>query len=317
MTFEAVPLVAIVGPTGSGKSDLALRVAREFSGEVVNCDSLQVYRFFDIGTAKLSPAGREGVTHHLIDVLDPEEVFTAGEYASRARAAIAEIAARGHLPVVAGGTGFYLRALLEGLFPGPKRNVRLRARLARREARHPGWLHAFLARHDPASAARIHASDVQKLIRACEILLIERRPLTELFDKGRDRLEGYRVLKLGIDPPRDALYARINARCEHMFAAGLVEEVKGLLEAGHSPAAKPFGSVGYKEALALVRGEIGLAEAIELAQRSTRRYSKRQWTWFRRDPEIVWLKGFGAEPAVDRAAFDLVNSFLKNVQSIT
>lgn len=316
MTFEAAPLVAIVGPTGSGKSDLALRVAREFAGEIVNCDSLQVYRYFNIGTAKLPPSEREEIPHHLIDVLEPEEVFTAGEYALRARAAIAGITAREHLPVVAGGTGFYLRALLEGLFPGPKRNERLRSGLARREARRPGWLHDFLKRYDPASAARIHAADIQKLIRACEIVLIERRPLTELFDQGRDRLEGYRVLKIGIDPPRDALYARINARCERMFAGGLVEEVKGILAAGHSPAAKPFGSVGYKEALAFVRGEADLGAAIELAQRNTRRYSKRQWTWFRRDAEIVWLTGFGCDPAVERAALDLVRAFLKEIQRI-
>ncbi|HWR52296.1 MAG TPA: tRNA (adenosine(37)-N6)-dimethylallyltransferase MiaA [Bryobacteraceae bacterium] len=316
MTFEADPIVAIVGPTGSGKSDLALRIAREFSGEVVNCDSLQVYRSFNIGTAKLPPAERQGVPHHLIDVLDPQEVFTAGEYARWARIAIAGIAGRGHLPVVAGGTGFYLRALLEGLFPGPKRNERLRASLARRESRYPGWLHRFLARYDPASAVRIHTSDVQKLIRACEILLIERRPLTELFNQGRDRLEGYRTLKLGIDPPREALYGRINARCERMFGSGLIEEVQGILSAGHPPTSKPFGSVGYKEALALVRGELDLAAAVELAQRSTRRYSKRQQTWFRRDPEIVWLKGFGGDPAVERAALELVHAFLKGVQRI-
>ncbi len=219
-------LIAVVGPTGSGKSELALRLAEECRGEIVNCDSLQLYRYLDIGTAKVPPSGRRGIPHHLLDVLDPDQVFTAGEYARAARQVLGEIAGRERLPIVVGGTGFYLRALLEGLFPGPRRDERLRARLTLREQRHPGWLHLVLTRFDPASAAKIHASDVQKAVRAVEVLLLTRRPLSSWFGERRDPLEGFRVLKLGLDPPRQALYDRLDARSERMFAGGLIEEIE-------------------------------------------------------------------------------------------
>jgi tRNA dimethylallyltransferase len=199
------PLVAVVGPTGSGKSDLALRLAGEFAGEIVNCDSLQVFRYFDIGTAKTPPAARRGIPHHLIDVADPDQLFTAGEYARLARGAIAAISARGRLPIVAGGTGFYLRALLDGLFAGPSRDPGLRLRLAARETRRPGSLHRLLRRFDSQAAARIHPHDVPKVTRALEVCLLTRRPVSELFREGRDPLAGYRVLKLGLEPGRDAL----------------------------------------------------------------------------------------------------------------
>lgn len=310
MTLTPAPIVAVVGPTGSGKSELGLRIAGEFDGEVVNCDSLQVFRHFDIGTAKLSRAEQRGIPHHLIDIAEPGEVFTAGEYARVARGAIAEISTRGRLPVVVGGTGFYLRALLEGLSPGPQREEALRRRLASREARHPGWLHRLLARCDPASARKIHPADVQKLVRACEVLLLTRRPLTELFER-RDALEGYRTLKLGIDPPREQLYERLNARTERMFASGLVEEVRGILALGHPESVKPLESHGYRQALEYIRGEVSLADAVASAQTNTRRYAKRQWTWFRRDAEIVWLKGFGDSELLQNEASRMVREFLK------
>jgi tRNA dimethylallyltransferase len=304
MTRALAPLVAVVGPTGAGKSDLAVRLAREFSGEIVNCDSLQVFRYFDVGTAKPTPEERRPIPHHLFDVCDPDQVFTAGEYARVARATLQRIAG---LPVVVGGTGLYLRALLDGLFPGPQRDERLRARLVRFEARRKGRLHALLNRFDAAAAAKIQSADVQKLVRACEVLLLTRRPPTELYSK-RDRLEGYRVLKLGLDPPREELYGRLDARCARMFESGLVEEVRRVLAMGFPETIKPLESHGYRQALAFMKGEMEFAQALEEAQRNTRRYAKRQWTWFRHDPEVVWLRGFGQEEAVQAAAIGLVGA---------
>jgi tRNA dimethylallyltransferase len=304
------PLVAVVGPTGSGKSDLALRLAEEFAGEIVNCDSLQVFRHFDIGTAKTPPAGRRGIPHHLIDVADPDRLFTAGEYARLAREAITDISARGRLPIVAGGTGFYLRALLDGLFAGPPRDPDLRRRLGARETRRPGSLHRLLKRFDPQAAARIHPHDVPKVTRAMEVCLLTRRPVSELFREGRDPLAGYRVLKLGLQPGRDALYRRLDERCQGMFSGGLVEEVRGILAMGFAPSAKPFESHGYKQALQLFSGELNLHNAVFYAQRNTRNYAKRQLTWFRREAGLVWLEGFGDSEAVRHTASVRVRSFL-------
>jgi tRNA dimethylallyltransferase len=303
-------LVAVLGPTGSGKSELALRLATEFGGEIVNCDSLQVYRHFDIGTAKLPPGERRGIPHHLIDVLNPDELFTAGEYARVAAGVVEEISARGRLPVLAGGTGFYLRALLDGLFPGPARDQALRDRLAAREARRPGSLHRLLARFDPATARKIHPHDLPKVTRALEICLVARRPASELFREGRAGLRGYRSLKLGLWPGRDALYDRVNLRCEKMFDAGLVDEVRRILALGYSPEVKPFESVGYKQALQLVRGELTQREAVFYAQRNTRNYAKRQLTWFRKESGMVWLKGFGDEEEVWEQARERSKQFL-------
>jgi tRNA dimethylallyltransferase len=309
---EGLPaaLVAVVGPTGAGKSELALRIAGDFDGEVVNCDSLQVYRHLDIGTAKLLPGERRGIPHHLLDILNPDQVFTAGEYARAARPVVEEIAGRGRLPVVVGGTGFYLRALLEGLFPGPTRNETLRRRLARREAWRPGWLHRMLVRFDPASAARIHPGDVQKLIRAVEVLLATRRPLSSWFADGRDALQGFRVLKLGLDPPRAALYERLDERCARMFDAGLVEEVRGILALGYPKESKALEAHGYRQAVQVIAGDLDLAEALYHARRNTRRYAKRQLTWFRRDPEVRWLRGFGGDAPVQESARAEVSDFL-------
>jgi len=303
------PLVAVVGPTGSGKSDLAIRIAQQFAGEVINCDSLQVYRHFDIGTAKLPLDARHGIPHYLIDIVDPDEVFTAGEFSRRARAVIREISTRNHLPVVAGGTGFYLRALLHGLFPGPARDEALRERLARRQVRRPGSLHRLLRRFDPQAAARIHANDVPKLIRALEVCLVARRPVTELFREGRDALTGYRTLKIGLSPDRGALYRRLDARCECMFRTGLVEEVERILASGYSPQAKPFESHGYKQVLQMLRGELTPKEALFYAQRNTRRYAKRQMTWFRQEPEIEWVRGFGDDLGVQSQVMERVRVF--------
>jgi tRNA dimethylallyltransferase len=307
---ENRPLVAVVGPTGAGKSTLALRLAEEFHGEIVNCDSLQLYRYLDIGTAKVLPAERRGIPHHLFDLLDPDQVFTAGDYARAARSVVERIAARGCLPILAGGTGFYLRALLEGLFPGPPGSPGLRARLALRESRHPGWLHSLLARFDAPSAGRIHASDVHKLVRAVEVLLATRRPLSVWFEQGREPLEGFRVLKLGLDPPRAALYRRLDARLDAMFASGLLDEVRQVLSLGFPSGSKALEAHGYKQAVQILSGDLERNEAIVLAKRNTRRYAKRQWTWFRRDPEVAWLPGFGDDAQVLQEALARVRAFL-------
>lgn len=304
------PLLAIVGPTGSGKSELALAVARRFPAEVVNCDSVQLYRYLDIGTAKLAPAERQGVPHHLIDVADPDELVTAGDYARRARPLLAEIAGRGHLPIVVGGTGFYLRALLDGLFPGPQRDPALRERLAARETAQPGWLHRMLARLDPAAAARIHPHDTNKLIRALEVCLLTRRPLSKLWAEGRDRLHGFRTLKIGLDPPRALLYARLDERCRAMFERGLIEEVRQILARGFPETSKPLEALGYRQALEVLRGRLAPEEAIYLAQRETRRYAKRQWTWFRGDPEIEWFAGFGSDRHLQASVLERVEQYL-------
>jgi tRNA dimethylallyltransferase len=294
------PLIAVVGPTGSGKSDLALTIADRFNGEIVNCDSVQLYRYMDIGTAKTPPADRRGIPHHLIDVLNPDEHYTAGDYARAARDLVQQIASRGRVPVVAGGTGFYLRALLYGLSEGPARDVALRERLARRT---PSSLHRLLSRFDPDSAARIHPNDGQKLIRALEVCLLAKQPMTELFRSNTSRpLEGFRVLKVGTNPARDALAERIGVRTQRMFDGGLIEEARHILGLGYSRDAKALQSIGYREALLFLEGQITLTDAVEQATIATRQYAKRQRTWFRREPNVFWLEGFGAEKKVQEQA---------------
>ncbi|MDQ6698886.1 MAG: tRNA (adenosine(37)-N6)-dimethylallyltransferase MiaA [Acidobacteriota bacterium] len=303
-------LVAIAGPTGSGKSELAIRVAAEFDGEVVSCDSVQIYRGFDIGTAKLPEAERHGIPHHLIDVLEPGETFSAGEFARRARAALAGIAGRKRVPVVTGGTGFYLRALLEGLTPGPVRDDSLRERLIYRERKRPGSLHRLLRRLDPDSARKIHPRDTAKITRALEVRLLTGRAASLLFETGKDALQGFRIVKLGLFPERAALYARIDARCERMFAGGLIGEVESLLGRGCSVYAKAFESLGYIQALQALKGELTPQQALEQTKQATRRYAKRQMTWFRREDQLLRFEGFGDEPAIQRAVSDLLKSAL-------
>ena len=304
-----------MGPTGCGKSDLALQVAAEFHGEVVNCDSLQVYRYFNIGTAKLSAENRRGIPHHLIDILEPNEVFTAGEYSRRSRLVLAEIVERGRVPVLAGGTGFYLRALMEGLFPGPGRDQELRDRLSAREQKKPGSVHRQLHRLDPGAARRIHPNDIPKTMRALEVCLATRRPMTELFQQGRSALEGFRALKIGLSPEREALYEHLDRRTREMFEAGLVDEVKSILARGFAPTEKPFESHGYHQALQVLHGELTLEQAIFYAQRNTRQYAKRQLTWFRQEHGVEWFSGFGGHEATRSSVMECVRKFLEHFRS--
>ena len=302
-------LVVILGPTGSGKTALSLRLAQSFAGEIVNCDSVAVYRGFDVGTAKPSAAERAQAPHHLFDCLDPPQEVTAGEYARQAREVLREIAGRNHLPIVVGGTGLYLRALVEGLFAGPQRSEDLRERLrqsaSRRDSR---YLHRMLQRLDREAAERVHANDAAKLIRAIEVCLASRQKMSHLWRQGRDRLRGFRILRLGLDPDRAPLYERINRRAQNMFSGGLVEETAKLLEK-YGETARPLGSLGYKQAAQLLRGEASREEALRAAQQAHRNYAKRQMTWFRREPDVNWLRGFGDNEGIQSQASDLVRDF--------
>jgi tRNA dimethylallyltransferase len=305
-----LPLVAVVGPTGSGKSDLGLAIAERFRGEIVNCDSLQVYRHFDIGTAKLPVPERRGIPHHMIDVVDPDQPFTAGEYAARTRPLLADIALRGCLPIVVGGTGFYLTALIDGLFPDAGRDEELRRRLAAREARRAGSVHRILRRLDPLAARKIHPNDVKKTIRALEVSLLCGRPISSVHAAGRDPLRGFRVLKIGLNPPRTQLYERLNRRCLAMFEAGLVDEVRRILALGYPASAKPFESHGYRQVIDLIQNTLSYEEALSGACQNTRRYAKRQWTWFHHDKEVLWYDGFGDDSGLRRAVLVRVGEFV-------
>ena len=299
-------LVVVLGPTASGKTALALTIARRFDGEIVNCDSVAMYRDFEIGTAKPSAAERAEVPHHLLDLVDPMADVTAGEYARQARQVLGQIAQRGHLPIVSGGTGLYLRALLEGLFPGPQRSAELRNRLRQRAAvSGPERLHRILRRLDSSAAERIHANDVPKVIRAIEVCLAARQPMTQLWREGREPLRGFRMLRLGLNPAREALYARINLRAERMFEQGLIAETEQLRKK-YGDDARPLTSLGYQQALQVLRGEIDRKQALVAAQQAHRNYAKRQMTWFRREPEVHWLAGFGDDQAIQSEAVGAV-----------
>ncbi len=299
-------LVAIVGPTGSGKTALSLALAERFNGEIVNCDSVAIYRDLEIGTAKPTVEERRRVPHHLFDVISPSEYCTAGDYARRARAVIREISSRGKLPIVVGGTGLYLRALLEGLFSGPPRSEEMRARLRKIGARKGApYLHRILRRLDPNAAAAIHPNDAPKTIRALEVCLAVREKMSEMWRRGRDPLTGFRILRIGLNPDRNALYTRINERARRMFESGLMEETARLRDT-YGESAWPLSALGYRQGLQLLRGEIDRKLAVWAAQQAHRNYAKRQLTWFRREPGVRWLQGFGDDPGIIAEAIALV-----------
>jgi len=306
------PLVAILGPTASGKSALAIEVARRWHGEVLCCDSTQLYRHFDIGTSKVHGAGQRGIPHHLMDLLEPHEVFTAGDYRRRALEVLDTLARRGRLPVLTAGTGLYLRALLEGLADAPTRSEELRERLRGREReRGSEYLHRLLARLDPPSAARIAAADAPKLIRAIEVCFAAGRPMSEVLRRPRRRLEGFQIVKIGLLPARAALYERIERRTHAMLEAGWLDEVRSLVARGFHAEAKPFQFIGYSELRAHLAGTVDLETAVRAIQQATRRYAKRQITWFRREGGVEWYEGFGDDPAIMEKVFAMLGARLE------
>lgn len=308
------PLVVLAGPTASGKTALALRLAEELNGEIVSCDSVAVYRLMEIGTAKPSMEERARVPHHCLDIHWPDQPCTAGDYARHARVEIAGIRDRGRLPIVAGGTGLYLRALLQGLAPAPPRDEELRERLREREAtRGPGYLHRLLLRLDRRAAASIHANDTPKLVRSLEVTLAARSPQTEQWRAGRDPLQGYRVLQMALSPAREALYARINQRAAAMFALGLIEET-AMLRARFGDDCRALTSLGYAQAMAVLHGSLPLETAVTMAQQGHRNYAKRQLTWFRREQGMEWLPGFGNDAGIQEEAIGKARAHLGAVR---
>jgi tRNA dimethylallyltransferase len=307
------PLIALFGATASGKTALSLALATRFGAEILSCDSVAVYRRMQVGTAKPTPEERLRVRHHLLDLYDPSEVCTAGDYARHARVALASLDARGVLPILAGGTGLYARALLDGLFPAPPQDPALRERLRALAARRgAAGLHRVLERLDRAAAGRIHPHDVPKAIRAIEVSLAARRPISKQWQEGRDALTGYRALRLWLNPPREELYRRIDLRAAAMFSNGLIEETCTLI-AEFGPACRAFTSLGYAEAAAVLRGELTEAEAIRQAQQGHRNYAKRQTTWFRKEAELHEthvLAGAGDSPIIVEQAVEWVERHL-------
>jgi tRNA dimethylallyltransferase len=306
------PVIAIVGPTASGKSDLALDLAENFNGEIVNYDSVQIFKHFDIGSAKPSAEERERVPHHLIDIREPDELFTAGDYQREGREVLRDITQRQKLPILVGGTGLYLRALTDGLFSGPQRSDYWRGRfetIAEKKGRE--HLHRLLLRLDPESAARIMPRDKPKVIRALEVRLQTGRALTDHFkEKPRDPLIGYKFHFIGLNPEREELYARINERVVKMFKAGLVNEVRGLLERGLSRDAKALEAIGYRHALGYMDSCNRREDTIRIMQRDTRHYAKRQLTWFRRQADVKWFNGPGDNSDIKEMVRQFVQQLL-------
>jgi tRNA dimethylallyltransferase len=306
---ELPRLVVILGPTASGKSELGIRLAEQLSGEILVCDSTQVYRHFDIGTAKVPPAERRGIPHHLIDLVEPTQVFTAGDYRRRAVEVLADLRARHKTPILTAGTGLYLRALLEGLADAPTRSDDLRDRLRARAERHGAeYLHRLLARLDRGTAARIAPRDTQKIIRAIEIRVLAGKGVADVHAESRIGLEGYDIRKIGLLPARPALYSRIEARVVSMVEAGWLDEVRRLVASGIPGDAKPFQFIGYAELRACIEGSFAKDAAIGEIRQATRRFAKRQITWFRREKGVEWLIGFGDDPNIQAAALEIARA---------
>lgn len=305
-------LAAVVGPTATGKSALGLSLAETWGGEIVACDSTAVYRGIDIGTDKVPEGEQRGIPHHLVNVADVTDTFTAARYALAAGAVIRDITARGRLPILVGGTGFYHRALVRGLFPGPARDEALRARLDRVATRRGvESLHRWLGRVDPASAARIQPRDRKRLVRALEVYLLTGRPLTEHFDETTSAIAGYDVLSIGLNLPRPDLRARVARRVEAQFARGVVDEVQALLAAGVPATTHAFSGLVYRQVLELLQGVRSEAETRDLIVRENMRYARRQLIWFRKEPNVRWLEGAGESPVVQEAAHALIAEFLR------
>jgi tRNA dimethylallyltransferase len=306
--LESLPLVVVVGPTASGKSALAVALAKALQGEIIACDSTQLYRGVNIGTAKPSVPERQGVVHHLIDVLDALEAATAGGYRDLALAVLGDMRRRGRLPILTVGTGLYMRALLEGLADLPLRSEELRERLRASSGKRGGMhLHRVLQRMDAEAAARIAPTDEQKLIRAIEVCILTRKPISEVHRAGRSPLQGWRTVKVGLMPSRERLHERIDARTDEMIASGWLAEVTGLLEAGIAENAKIFDFIGYREMLGLLHGDLTVEKARRAIQLTTRQYGKRQMTWFRKDKTVRWFAGPGDDAGMQREIFEWVS----------
>jgi tRNA dimethylallyltransferase len=300
-------LLAIVGPTATGKSALGIALARRFDGEVVACDSTAVYRGFDIGTDKVSPGEQAGIPHHMVDVADPTEEYSAARYGREAAAVIREITARGRLPILVGGTGLYYRALTRGFFPGPSRDVALRARLERiADRRGVERLHTLLGRIDPGSSARIQSRDRKRLVRALEVYFLTGRPLTDHFSETRSPLADYDVTTIALRIPPEETARRVATRVEAQFARGLIDEIRGLLAAGVPESAHPFTGLVYRQALEYLHGVRDEAATRELIVRENRKYARRQLIWFRKEPNLQWIHAAGESDATQREAARLV-----------
>jgi tRNA dimethylallyltransferase len=315
--IAAQRLIVILGPTASGKSALAIRLAEKLGGEIVCCDSTQVYRHFDIGTGKVPIEKRRGIPHHLLDIVEPDEVFTAGEYRRRATQVLSHISSAGKVPILTAGTGLYLRALLEGLADAPERSEELRSRLRDIASRRGAdYLHRILKRLDPETASRIAPRDAQKVIRAVEVRLLAGKTVSELHRRARSGLEGYQVKKIGLSPPREALYAQIDRRVEEMFQAGWLDEARRLIERGIAAESKPFHFIGYSELRDLLSGKLSLQQALLRIQQATRQYAKRQITWFRREQNVLWLPIFGHDPEAIKQALNLLERPVQSVRTL-
>lgn len=294
------PLVAIMGPTATGKSALGIALALRFGGEVVSCDSTAVYRGFDIGTDKVPVAARRGVPHHLIDVADPTEEYSAARYAREAAAAVREITARGRLPILVGGTGLYYRALTRGVFPGPGRDTALRARLERiADRKGVERLHVLLARVDAGSTVRIQPRDRKRLVRALEVYFLTGRPMTAHFAETQSPLPEYDVMAFALQIPAEATAARVAARVDAQFRDGLLDEIRGLLASGIPEIANPFTGLVYRQALEHLHGVRDEPATRELIVRENRRYSRRQLIWFRKEPNLQWIQAAGEREETD------------------
>jgi tRNA dimethylallyltransferase len=306
------PVVAVLGPTATGKSALALSLAERYRGEIVNCDSTAVFRGFDIGTDKLTPAEQRGIPHHLIDIVDPATEYTAAHFARDAARVIDEIRARGHLPIVTGGTGFYYRALTRGLFPGPGKDEALRARLEAVAVRHDTpYLHRMLRRVDPASADRIQSRDLKRLVRALEVFFLTGRPLTAHFADTVSPIAGIEVVALALRLPAALISERVTRRVDQQFDRGLMDEIRGLLACGIPETVRPFGGLVYRQALEHLHGVRDEAATRALIAQENRRYARRQLIWFRKEPNLQWFDGPGESPSTIAAVHHLLDSRLQ------
>lgn len=308
MEMDRPRVVILLGPTGVGKSKLAIDLAEELEGEIINADSMQVYRYMDIGTAKPTPEEQRRVKHHLIDLVNPDQPFHAALYRTLGRKTIDQLHREGKTILVVGGTGLYIKVLTRGIFPSPPVDPQVRERL-RKEAEEKGResLYERLRSVDPKTASRLHPHDLYRVIRALEVFESTGMPISFYHEQHRFGERPYETLKIGLEMDRKKLYQRIEERVDQMMEKGFLEEVQGLLQMGYGPELKPMQSLGYRQMVQVLKNQISLEEAVRLVKRDTRHYAKRQWTWFKADPEVRWKN-----PLHDRREIFLeVRSFLK------